>query len=152
MTDERPTAPILAPRPRVLPKPAADEAQDPIYATPITPAPEAVAGSAPAPVEPVTTPVAEAVPELAAVVAPAPATEAEPATVEKPAVGATAAAAEPAVTSAPPARVRRQEVFVQIGSRVTVETRDMLDDIIAREGLSMRHTLEKMIRKYHSEG
>jgi len=135
MTDERPAAPILVPRPRVLPKPAADEAQDPIYATPITPAPEAVAGSAPAPVEPVTTPVAEAVPELAAVVAPAPATE-----------------AEPAVTSAPPARVRRQEVFVQIGSRVTVETRDMLDDIIAREGLSMRHTLEKMIRKYHSEG
>jgi hypothetical protein len=51
----------------------------------------------------------------------------------------------------PPPRLRRQEIFVQVSSRVTVETRDMLDDIGAREGSSMRQTLEKVIRSYYEQ-
>jgi hypothetical protein len=55
------------------------------------------------------------------------------------------------VQRTPPPRLRRQEIFVQVSSRVTVETRDMLDDIGAREGSSMRHTLEKVIRSYYEQ-
>ena len=135
MTNERPAAPVLGgAKPRVLPKPAPDEAVDPIdsrvpVAAPAMPVAEVISAVAAVPVAP---PVVEPPAEVANVPGPA--------------------QAAPAGTPAPAGKVRRQEVFVQVGSRVTVETRDLLDEIIAREGLSMRHTLEKMIRYYHSLG
>ena len=114
-----------------MPRPAADEAQDPIYLSPSVPEPAFVA--------PTPEPVHSAEPA---------ASEAEPAA--RQVVALPAEAPEPTA----PAELlrpkhRKQQVFVQVSSRVTVETRDLLDEIEAREGVSMRVALEHAIKSYH---
>lgn len=130
MTDERPAAPSLTPRIR----PARDEGVDPVDT--VRPA-SVIPPMQPAPTFPVTQ--APAVPLQAPVETPATATASPVQSWQ---------AADPAPRQAVSARRMRAEPTVQLTSRVSEEVRDMLDDIVVREGGTVRRALERAIAAY----
>lgn len=138
MTDTRPDSPLKKPALRI--KPAADEHRDPIDSGPYPAATAPSTESVTAAVEPTlapTEPVAEppAMNEVAAAVDEALAPVAE---VEAP---------TPAAVALRP-RTRRQEVTIQLSARVSVETRDQLDDIAMRDSITIRAAIENAVAAY----
>jgi hypothetical protein len=59
---------------------------------------------------------------------------------------------QPAITVVdvplPPRRTRRQEVTVQLATRVSIEARDLLDVIAERDGITVRSAVEHAIKAY----
>ena len=125
MTDNRPAAPSLAPRTKI--RAAPDENVDPIDAVP-----QAAVPPEPRIAAPVEAPIQE-------VRVPEPAPKAAMPTYDD---------AELPIRTAPPARRMRAEVTVQLTSRVSEQTRDFLDDIVAREGGTVRRAIERAIATY----